>query len=59
MCSHEHVLLLMCVLFLGEDKNNKLMSSEGMEATEQEIQESFDLENDVDDGTGLDLGDTA
>jgi len=26
----------------AEDKNNKLMSSEGMEATEEEIQESFD-----------------
>ena len=25
----------------AEDKNNKLMSSEGMEATEEEIQESF------------------
>ncbi|KAK6584996.1 hypothetical protein PZA11_003220 [Diplocarpon coronariae] len=32
-----------------EDKNNKLMSSEGMEATEQEIQESFDA-----DDAGLD-----
>ncbi|KAH8667959.1 nucleotide-diphospho-sugar transferase [Tricladium varicosporioides] len=28
-----------------EDKNNKLMSSEGMEATEQEIQESFPDDN--------------
>jgi translation initiation factor eIF-2B subunit gamma len=26
----------------AEEKNNKLMSSEGMEATEEEIQESFD-----------------
>ncbi|KAG4412530.1 hypothetical protein IFR04_014341 [Cadophora malorum] len=43
-----------------EDKNNKLMSSEGMEATEQEIQESFDNEDDavMDDGS-LDLGSTA
>ena len=31
----------------AEDKNNKLMSSEGMEATEQEILESFD-DNDED-----------
>ena len=35
----------------AEDKNNKLMSSEGMEATEEEIQESFD--ND-DEGAALD-----
>lgn len=36
------------------------MSSEGMEATEQEIQESFDNEDDavMDDGS-LDLGNTA
>ena len=34
----------------AEDKNNKLMSSEGMEATEEEIQESFD--ND-DEGAAL------
>lgn len=34
----------------AEDKNNKLMSSEGMEATEQELQESFaDEEAVVDD----------
>lgn len=45
---------------LAEDKNNKLMSSEGMEATEQEIQESFDNEDDaVTDDVGLDLGITA
>ncbi|KAK2629224.1 hypothetical protein QTJ16_000044 [Diplocarpon rosae] len=30
-----------------EDKNNKLMSSEGMEATEQEIQASFDGDDDA------------
>ncbi len=36
------------------------MSSEGMEATEQEIQESFDNEDDaVVDDAGLDLGVTA
>jgi translation initiation factor eIF-2B subunit gamma len=35
----------------AEEKNNKLMSSEGMEATEEEIQESFD--ND-DEGAALD-----
>ena len=35
----------------AEDKNQKLMSSEGMEATEEEIQESFD--ND-DEGAALD-----
>jgi translation initiation factor eIF-2B subunit gamma len=28
-------------LTAAEDKNSKLMSSEGMEATEEEIQESF------------------
>lgn len=44
---------------LAEDKNNKLMSSEGMEATEQELQESFDNEDDVVDNQGLDLGSTA
>lgn len=45
---------------LAEDKNNKLMSSEGMEATEQEIQESFDNEDDaVTDDLGLDLRITA
>jgi translation initiation factor eIF-2B subunit gamma len=30
------------LMFIAEDKGNKLMSSEGMEATEQELQESFD-----------------
>ena len=43
----------------AEDKNNKLMSSEGMEATEEEIQESFADEDalmDLEDGAGIDLG---
>lgn len=31
----------------AEDKNNKIMSSEGMEATEQEIQEALDDERDI------------
>ena len=31
----------------AEDKNNKLMSSEGMEATEEEIQKSFGDEEGV------------
>lgn len=45
---------------LAEDKNNKLMSSEGMEATEQELQESFENEDDAEvDDRGLDLGITA
>lgn len=36
------------------------MSSEGMEATEQEIQESFDNDDDtLMDGDGLDLGNAA
>ncbi|KAF4629593.1 hypothetical protein G7Y89_g8553 [Cudoniella acicularis] len=41
-----------------EDKNNKLMSSEGMEATEQEIQESFADEEaaiDAEDEEGISL----
>jgi len=38
-------------IFAAEDKNNKLMSSDGMEATEEEIQESFG--NDLD---GVDRG---
>ena len=52
--------LFLMMSALAEDKNNKLMSSEGMEATEQEIQESFDNEDDavMDDGS-LDLGSTA
>lgn len=37
---------------VAEDKNNKLMSSEGMEATEQEIQESFDYDDDTLMGDG-------
>jgi translation initiation factor eIF-2B subunit gamma len=40
----------------AEDKNNKLMSSEGMEATEQEIIESFD---DDDEGAVRDPVDDA
>jgi hypothetical protein len=38
---------------IAEDKNNKIMSSEGMEASELEMQESFDDEADLED-TGLD-----
>lgn len=39
-----------------EDKGNKLMSSEGMEATEQELQESFEDEDAIiDESQGLDL----
>jgi translation initiation factor eIF-2B subunit gamma len=33
--------LLITICAIAEDKNNKLMSSDGMEATEEEIQESF------------------
>lgn len=33
-----------------EEKNNKLMSSEGMEATEKEILEAFDAEDGNEDG---------
>lgn len=46
----------------AEDKNNKLMSSEGMEATEQEIQESFAdddgmIDTDADgDAAGINMG---
>jgi hypothetical protein len=39
--------------FAAEDKNNKIMSSEGMEATEEEIQESFGDDDDDDDDDGL------
>jgi hypothetical protein len=44
----------------AEDKNSKLMSSEGMEATEEEIQESFGDEEDdsgmeVDESQGISL----
>jgi len=45
---------------IAEDKNNKLMSSEGMEATEEEIQESFADEDTgieaLESGAGIDLG---
>ncbi len=46
--------------FTAEDKNSKLMSSEGMEATEEEIQESFgdgdgDEAMEVDEAKGIAL----
>ena len=45
---------------IAEDKNNKLMSSEGMEATEEEIQESFGDEGAVlDESAGVSLGEGA
>ena len=40
----------------AEDKNNKLMSSEGMEATEQEMEELAEEEGELDPGAGIDLG---
>lgn len=41
----------------AEDKNNKLMSSEGMEATEAEIQEFVDEDAAVmDEDAGMDVG---
>lgn len=42
----------------AEDKNNKLMSSEGMEATEAEIQEFVDEDSaTMDDGdASMDVG---
>jgi hypothetical protein len=36
---------MMLMIFKAEDKNNKFMSSEGMEATEEEIQEFVEEES--------------
>ena len=44
------------VFILAEDKNNKIMSSEGMEATEEEIQESFGDEDSILDSVDSDIG---
>jgi len=44
---------------LAEDKNNKIMSFEGMEATEEEIQESFGNEDATIDSVDSDGGSAA
>jgi translation initiation factor eIF-2B subunit gamma len=53
-------MMLTIPAFTAEDKNSKLMSSEGMEATEEEIQESFgdgdgDEAMEVDEAKGIAL----
>jgi translation initiation factor eIF-2B subunit gamma len=39
--SGETLLLVLTILFLGDEKDTKLMSSEGLEATEEEMQEAL------------------
>lgn len=46
----------MLTFFTAEDKNNKIMSSEGMEATEEEIQDSFGGEDTIMDPVDSDIG---
>jgi len=48
--------MVLIVSIVAEDKNNKLMSSEGMEATEQEMDELVEEEGEPDSGAGIDLG---
>jgi hypothetical protein len=57
LSSHLHCkLILDADAAIAEDKNNNLMSSEGMEATEEEMQDSFaGGEAIVDDADGANM----